>query len=41
MNLNNFEIRKLVADSGVLYKDIAKKIGITHEWLSRCQKKNR
>lgn len=38
MNLNNLEIRKLVADSGISYKDIAKEIGVTPEWLSRCMR---
>lgn len=38
MNLSNLEIRKLVIDSGVQYKDIAKKLGMSREWLSRCMR---
>lgn len=37
--MKNLEIRLLVMDSGILYRDIAKAIGITPEWLSKCLSK--
>jgi len=32
--LNNLDIRLMVAESGIKYKDIAKKIGISATYLS-------
>ena len=33
--MKNLDIRMLVADSGLKYKDVADEMNITPEWLSR------
>ena len=38
--MKNLDIRILVMDSGLLYRDIAREVGITPEWLSRCLSKD-
>lgn len=34
----NLDIREMVHDKGIAYKDIADKIGVSPEWLSRLMK---
>lgn len=36
--MKNLDIRMLVSDHGLKYKDIAKELNITPEWLSRLMK---
>lgn len=36
--LENIEVRQLVAESRLTYKTIAKRIGVTPEYLSRCMR---
>ena len=38
MTLENIDIRILVKEANVTYKDIAKAIGISPEWLSRLMR---
>lgn len=33
--MNNLDIRMLVSENGLKYKDIAKELNISREWLSR------
>lgn len=37
--VKNLEIRMLVSDCNLKYRDIAKEIGISPEWLSRLLRK--
>ena len=39
MMLENIEIRRQVAEAKLTYREIAKKIGVTPVWLSRCMRK--
>ena len=36
--MKNLEIRMMVSENGLRYKDVAKEIGISREWLSRLLK---
>lgn len=36
--MNNLDIRMLVSENGLKYKDIAKELNISREWLSRLMK---
>lgn len=36
--LENIEIRMMVAEARLTYKAIAKRIGVTPEYLSRCMR---
>jgi len=36
--VNNLDIRMLVSENGLKYKDIAKELNISREWLSRLMK---
>lgn len=38
--MENIGIRLLVSDSHLKYKDIAQKMGISPEWLSRLMRKD-
>ena len=38
IDVENLEIRLLVADLGLSYKKIASRIGVTPEWVSRCMR---
>ena len=38
--MENLGIRILISESGLRYKDIAQKMGITPEWLSRLMRKD-
>lgn len=33
--MNNLDIRMIVSEKGLKYKDIAKEMGISREWLCR------
>ena len=33
--MKNLDVRKAVSGNGLKYKDVAKEMGITPEWLSR------
>lgn len=37
--MNNLDIRLLVLNNGLRYKDIAKQLGISREWLSKLLRK--
>lgn len=36
--MNNLDIRMLVSENGLKYKDIAKELNISREWLSRLMR---
>lgn len=36
--MKNIELRILISDAGVTYRDIAKELDITPEWLSRLMR---
>lgn len=36
--MKNLDIRMIVSESGLKYKDIAKKLNISPEWLSRLMR---
>lgn len=36
--MKNIDIRTMVYDSGIHYKDIAEEMGISPEWMSRLMK---
>lgn len=38
MSMKNIDVRVLVCESGLTYKDIAAELGITPEWLSRLMR---
>lgn len=38
MPMENLDVRLIVADAKLSYKAIAKQIGVTPEWLSRCMR---
>lgn len=38
--MKNLDVRIYVQESGLKYKDIAKQMGITPEWLSRLMRHN-
>ena len=38
--MKNLDIRMLVSDSGLKYKDVADELNITPEWLSRLLRNN-
>ena len=38
--MKNLDIRMLVSDSGLKYKDVADEMNITPEWLSRLLRNN-
>ena len=40
MRLNNLDVRLFVEQQGVTYKQIAKEIGISQEWMSRLMRKD-
>ena len=37
--MNNLDIRLFVEESGLFYKDIAKEMGVSREWLSKLMNK--
>ena len=38
--MNNLDIRMIVSEKGLKYKDIAKELNISREWLSRLMRKD-
>jgi len=36
--VNNLDIRMLVSENGLKYKDVAKELNISREWLSRLMR---
>ena len=36
--MKNLDVRKIVSGNGLKYKDIAKELGVTPEWLSRLMR---
>jgi len=36
--MTNIDVRIAVSESGLTYRAIAKKMGISHEWLSRLMR---
>lgn len=38
--MNNLDVRMIVFENGLKYKDIAKELGISREWLSRLLRNN-
>ena len=36
--MNNLDIRMLVSENGLKYKDVAKELNISREWLSRLMR---
>ena len=36
--MKNLELRLMVSDAGLTYKRIAKQLGVTPEYLSRCMR---
>ena len=35
MKMNNLDVRLMVSDAGIRYRDIAKAMNVTPEWLSK------